>query len=125
MLKLLKNVHPDHVYIYIYTYIYNRPKYLKNLPLVCFIQKESSGGIMYIYAKVILIIRQTIEKYFILTSKRFADQGFFSGISFTVILRSYLYTSASNCKKSIIFFRYGIKILKILKLDYFIQCNRS
>ena len=42
--------------------------------------------------------RQTIKKYFISTSERFAYQGFFSGISFTVILRSYLYTSASNYK---------------------------
>ena len=31
--------------------------------------------------------RQVIKKSFISTFKRFADQGFFSGISFTVILR--------------------------------------
>ena len=57
---------------------------------------------MYIFMKVIekIFNRQTIKKYFISTSKRFAYQGFFSGISFTVILRSYLYTSASNYKNS-------------------------
>ena len=61
----------------------------------------------------------TDKRLTISTSKRFADQGFFSGISFTVILGSYLYIQVHVIMKihNILLVRY--KYIKIIKIRLF------